>query len=278
MEYIQLKDVYKPNQTTQHQPHRRRPLRYTQQVVYLLVFLAGLWAGVQNALAGGGSFITLPALLLAGLSPLAANITSTVALFPGQLLSGWAGRAQASGAGEAPFWALLLASLLGGGCGAVLLLHTPARLFAQLVPYLILAATLVFIWGNFIRKPGEQTRALGRWPVLLAQFAIAVYGGYFGGGIGILMLAALSMAGLGTRNAGATKNLLAGAINAVAVLMFAFSPQVHWLTALVLGLGAVVGGLVGARMLRRVNEQVLRVVVVVIGLLLTVAMFTKPLS
>lgn len=241
-----------------------------------LIFAAGLWAGVQNALAGGGSFITLPALMLAGLSPLAANVSSTVALFPGQILSGWAGRNDAGGAGRLSLGALVLISLLGGAAGGLLLLHTPARVFAHLVPYLVLLATLLFIWSSFFRRSGGERKA-GALPVALGQGIIAVYGGYFGGGIGILMLAALSLAGLSTRQAGATKNVLAGVINAAAVLLFLFSPQLHWREALYLSLGAILGGLLGARMLKTVNERVLRGFVVLIGLLLTVTLFLEPL-
>ncbi|HEX7649275.1 MAG TPA: TSUP family transporter, partial [Noviherbaspirillum sp.] len=109
-----------------------------------LILLAGLWAGLQNSLAGGGSFVTLPALIVSGMSPLAANITSTVALFPGQVTTGLAGRKLVTGAGKLPFWALFVLSILGGACGGLLLLMTPSTLFARLVPWLVLFATVVF--------------------------------------------------------------------------------------------------------------------------------------
>lgn len=242
-----------------------------------LVLLAGLWAGLQNALAGGGSFITLPTLMLTGMSPLAANITSTVALFPGQVTSGMAGRKLVTGAGRLPFRALFIISIVGGAVGGVLLLNTPSSVFARLVPWLVLFATTVFAWGSFFRRPGETQLHLGPIGAAIAQFLIAIYGGYFGGGIGFLMIAALTMAGLPTRNAGATKNALAGVMNASAVALFVTSPQVHWLPALVLGGGAIVGGLAGAWALHRVNERALRIVIVCIGLALTVGLFTKPI-
>ncbi len=241
-----------------------------------LVLIAGIWAGLQNSLAGGGSFITLPVLMLSGMSPLAANITSTVALFPGQVTSGLAGRKLVSGAGRLPFWALFVVSILGGGVGGLLLLKTPSTVFALLVPWLVLFATVVFAWGSFWRKSGEAAVHLGPVGAALAQFLIAVYGGYFGGGIGFLMMAALTMAGLPTRNAGATKNALAGVMNASAVLLFVTSPQVHWYQALVLGAGAIGGGLLGAWALHRINERVLRIVIVGIGICLTVGLFLKP--
>src|SRR6201991_3427010 len=120
-----------------------------------LLLIAGLWAGLQNALAGGGSFITLPALIVSGMSPLAANITSTVALFPGQVTSGLAGRSLVSGVGQLSFRALFILSLVGGAAGGLLLLNTPPTVFARLVPWLVLFATGVFAWGSFRRRPLE---------------------------------------------------------------------------------------------------------------------------
>lgn len=241
-----------------------------------LVFVAGLWAGLQNALAGGGSFITLPALILSGMSPLAANITSTVALFPGQVTSGLATRKLVMGAGRLPFKALFVISIVGGALGGLLLLNTPSKVFARLVPWLVLFATAVFAWGSFRPKKTEVASKLGPVGAGVAQLLIAIYGGYFGGGIGFLMMAALTMAGLPMRNAGATKNALAGVMNASAVLLFVTSPMLHWLQALVLGAGAILGGLAGAWALQRVNERALRVVIVCIGLALTVGLFVKP--
>ncbi len=248
----------------------------------VLILVAGLWAGLQNTLAGGGSFITLPALILGGLPPLAANITSTVALFPGQVTSGWAGRQHVGGAGALPFKALFWLSLAGGAVGGALLLATPSSVFARLVPWLVLFATSVFAWGSFFRKPpaagvAAQDHPIGPRAAAVAQFFIAVYGGYFGGGIGFLMMAALTMAGVPTRSAVATKNALAGVMNASAVLIFVTSPQVHWLQAAVLGAGAIVGGLLGAWAVHRVNERALRAGIVVLGVLLTVGLFLRPI-
>ena len=242
-----------------------------------VVIVAGFWAGLQNSLAGGGSFITLPVLILSGMTPLAANITSTVALFPGQVSSGLAGRRLVTGAGRLPFWALFLVSVLGGGLGGLLLLNTPSKVFALLVPWLVLFATAVFAWGSFLRRPGEASMHLGPLGAAISQFVIAIYGGYFGGGIGFLMMAALTMAGLPTRNAGATKNALAGVMNASAVVLFVSSPQVHWQEALALGGGAVIGGLCGAWALHKVNERTLRVAIVCIGICLTIGLFLKPI-
>lgn len=241
-----------------------------------IVFLAGLWAGLQNTLAGGGSFVTLPALMLTGMSPLAANITSTLALFPAQVSTGLAGRKLATGAGKLPLKALFWISLVGGVLGGLLLLNTPSSVFARLVPWLVLFATAVFAWGNFLRKPSTAGGAhLGPVAAALVQLLIAIYGGYFGGGIGFLMLAALTMAGLPARNAAATKNVLAGVMNASAVALFVFSPEAHWREALVLSAGAVIGGMAGSWALHRINEKLLRVLVVCIGITLTIGLFLR---
>ncbi len=241
-----------------------------------IVFLAGLWAGLQNTLAGGGSFVTLPALMLTGMSPLAANITSTLALFPAQVSTGLAGRKLATGAGKLPLKALFWISLVGGVLGGLLLLNTPSSVFARLVPWLVLFATAVFAWGNFLRKPSTEGGAhLGPVAAALVQLLIAIYGGYFGGGIGFLMLAALTMAGLPARNAAATKNVLAGVMNASAVALFVFSPEAHWREALVLSAGAVIGGMAGSWALHRINEKLLRVLVVCIGITLTIGLFLR---
>jgi uncharacterized membrane protein YfcA len=243
-------------------------------MTFAILFLASLWAGAQNALAGGGSFITLPSLMLTGMDARAANITSTIALFPAQIATGWTGRKNVSGAAGLSIGVLVAISLVGGALGAILLLVTPPSFFAHLVPWLVLFATAVFAWGSFGPRKAETT-ALDRGPAMGAQFLISIYGGYFGGGIGFLMLAALTAAGLAVRNAGATKNMLAAVMNASAVAIFIFSPEVRWLQAGVSCAGAVGGGILGALMLNRVNEKLLRVVVVIIGVALTVGLFLR---
>ncbi len=242
----------------------------------VILFVASLWAGAQNALAGGGSFLTLPALIAAGMDARAANVTSTVALFPAQIITGYAGRRGASGLPELSLKSLFAVSLIGGGLGGVILLATPPSFFERLVPWLVLFATAIFAWGSFLRRPPKSAeKRLPRWAAGLAQFVIAVYGGYFGGGIGFLMMAALTAAGQNVRIAGATKNILAGVINAAAVAIFVFSPDVHWRQAVVTALGASLGGVAGALMLQRVNEKALRIFVVALGLALTVGLFLR---
>ena len=243
----------------------------------IVLAVAGLLAGMMNSLEGGGSFVTFPALLLAGLDPRAANVTSSIALFPSQAAAGWAGRHMAEGAAGLSLQMLITASLIGGALGALLLLATPVSFFTHLVPWLILFATLVFIWGSFFRRK----RAEGEKPpispriTLALQFAIAIYGGYFGGGIGILMLAALTAVGVAVRAAGATKNALAGVMNVAAAAIFLVESKQNWTLVLVLGIAAMVGAQIGVVLLRRVPETALRLVVSGIGIALTIGMFLR---
>ncbi len=244
-------------------------------MILVVLFTASLWAGLQNALAGGGTFITLPLLMLSGMDARAANITSTIALFPAQLVTGLTVRKSAAGIAGLSLRALMIISLAGGAVGAVLLLVTPSSFFAAMVPWLVLFATALFAYGSFVPRKAGARPWLGRGGAALAQFVIAIYGGYFGGGIGFLMLAALGSAGLAIRAAGGTKNVLAVLINASAVAIFVFSPQVHWLQAGVVCAGAVGGGYAGGMMVNKVNEKALRLVVVLIGIALTVGLFVR---
>lgn len=244
-------------------------------MAFVLLFGISFLAGIQNALAGGGSFLTFPALMFTGLDARAANITSTVALFPGQVTTGLAGRENVAGLPEVSFKALFLISLFGGIFGAILLLKTPVAIFECLVPWLVLFATLVFLWGSFFKKSPSTDKPSSSAKTMIAQFLISIYGGYFGGGIGILMLAALTIAGQAVRNAGATKNVLSGVMNASAVAIFLFSNDVAWIQALVAGIASILGGQLGAIMLQRVNERLLRICIVCLGTFLTAGLFLR---
>lgn len=244
-------------------------------MAFVLLFGISFLAGIQNALAGGGSFLTFPALMFTGLDARAANITSTVALFPGQVTTGLAGRENVAGLPEVSFKTLFLISLFGGIFGAILLLRTPVAIFECLVPWLVLFATLVFLWGSFFKKSQSTDKTSSSSKTMIAQFLISIYGGYFGGGIGILMLAALTIAGQAVRNAGATKNVLSGVMNASAVAIFLFSNDVAWMQALVAGIASILGGQLGAIMLQRVNERLLRICIVLLGTFLTAGLFLR---
>ncbi|KAB7648013.1 TSUP family transporter [Polymorphobacter fuscus] len=241
----------------------------------LLLFAAGLWAGAQNALAGGGSFITLPALIAAGLDPKLANITSTMALFPGQITTGIAGRSLVSGTDRVAFRWLALISLVGGIAGSLLLLVTPSRAFAVMVPWLVLAATLLFAWSTFGNKPRLASQPPPAWVTVATQSIIAVYSGFFGGGAGIVTLASLTLARMPVRNAGGTKNVLVALSNLAAAAVFAFSGAVAWGQAAAIGAGSILGGYLGARALKVLPERVIKIGVIVIGAALTVGLFLR---
>jgi uncharacterized membrane protein YfcA len=240
-----------------------------------LLVLAGLYAGTQNALAGGGSFITFPTLMLAGLNPLSANITSTIALFPNQITSSMAGRKLAGGVGQTSLSKLFWLSVAGGLLGALLLLYTPVSFFTRLVPWLVLFATIVFTWGSFRKKPLHVVNNIPVPALAAVQFLIGIYGGYFGGGIGFLMLAVLTIEGQQVRMATATKNVLAMAMNASAVALFAFSSQVDWIPAIALACGGIAGGFIGGWLVHRLPEKVMRGFVVLVGVVLTVWLFCR---
>ena len=239
-----------------------------------LLFFAGLWAGAQNALAGGGSFVTLPALIFAGVDPKIANITSTIALFPGQVAAAAAGREMVGGTAAVSLRTLAALSLGGGVAGAGLLLLTPSATFAAMLPWLVLAATALFAAATFGRS-GASRPTLSRPAAIAGQFASGVYGGYFGGGNGFVVLTLLTLAGVAIRRAGATKNLLVALANGGGVLVFALSGGVDWARALAVGAGAVAGGQLGVLALRRVPERALRIGVIVLGLALAAGLFAR---
>lgn len=252
----------------------------------LVIFAAAFIAGMINSVAGGGTLITFPALVWIGYDPRLANMTSTVALWPGSL-GGMLGFRRELGEGRR--WMLLFGppSLLGGIVGALLLLHTAPRTFASLAPYLVLFATALFAVGDQItrrlRRPTEEELAPQAvrkpdraWLFAAAsfQFFVAVYGGYFGAGIGILMLAALGLLGLtDLHQMNGLKNFFAVCINLIAAVMFIWSGQIRWPEVLVMAAGAIAGGYGGAGLARRLGRVFVRRTVIVIGLLMTLSMF-----
>ena len=240
-----------------------------------LIVGAAMTGGAINSVAGGGSFFTFPALVMGGLAPIAANATSTVALWPGSLASTWAYRKDVSShGGQLP--ALAFVSLLGGLLGAILLLWTRNETFARIVPWLLLTATLLFAVSGravtFLRARSHG--AIHPYAMLGGQFVIAVYGGYFGGGMGILMLAVYALAGLNDIHAmNGLKSLLGAAINAAAVVTFIVAGVVHWRPALLMVAGSLVGGYFGARLAKRVDATRVRQFVIATGAVMTVKFF-----
>lgn len=215
----------------------------------LLLFGAGLLAGVMNALAGGGSFVSLPALIAAGLPSVAANASSTVALWPGSAASAWTYHDTFRPVCGVRPGVLLAVTLAGGLIGSVLLLWTPSSAFDRILPWLLLVATLALA---FARRIGAALRGriAGRAaPVVLAQFALGIYGGYFGGAVGLMMVAAWSV--LGERDVkplNAPRTLLVTAANGVAVVTFILAAAVRWPQTLAMLVGGLIGGIAGARL------------------------------
>jgi uncharacterized membrane protein YfcA len=245
----------------------------------VVLFGAALAGGALNAVAGGGSFLTFPSLLLSGVLPIQANATSTVALWPGSLMSVAAYRRELRG--RRGLLLLGATSLAGGLLGALLLLRTPQGVFVRLVPYLLLLATLLFTFGGtltrYVRRRltlGLAGRAAPPWAalagVVVLQLVIATYGGYFGGGIGILMLASLALLGLeDIHEMNALKTLMASCINGVAVVTFVLAGAVAWAPALVMVAGAILGGYGGAAFARRLPSSAVRGFVIAVGCAMT---------
>lgn len=238
-------------------------------------------AGAMNAMAGGGTILTFPTLVFLGMPAIQANATSTVALLPGAATS-MAGFRREVAANREWLKTLFLPSLAGGTLGSVLLLRTPERTFEALAPVLILFATVLFmVRGALSRRffpsrdgdggPSPSDLGPGRWTVaFVLQLGVAVYGGYFGAGIGILMLALLGFLGLTDIHVmNGLKNFFNLCINIVAAGYFVLRGAVSWPEALVLALGAALGGYAGARFSRRIGQEKARAAVVVIGLLVT---------
>jgi uncharacterized membrane protein YfcA len=243
---------------------------------FALLFAAAFLAGSINAVAGGGSFLTFPVLVFTGVPPIIANASSTVALFPGSLASAWAYRRDFTPFAGVGLRAMLAVSVVGGAAGALLLLWTPARTFDQIVPWLLLGATLLFAFGPRLTPLLRRVFPVGPASLLTLQFAIAIYGGYFGGAIGILMLALYGVFGLNDLNAmNAAKTLLAGVMNAAAVVCFVVAGTIWWPQTLVMLIAAVIGGYAGARVARRIDPKWLRAGVTMFGLAMSAAFFLR---
>lgn len=252
------------------------------------VIAAGFVAAVMNSVAGGGTMVTFPALLAAGLPPVLANTTSTVALFAGMPGGVWACRRQLADL-KPWLWPLGLATFVGGALGGVLLLWLPAAVFEAIVPWLVLLATGLFLVNGplqaWIRRraaraqpgvePAAEPARPSAWGVAF-QTLVGVYGGYFGAGMGIMMLAGLGLLGLrDLRRMNALKLFLALVANVVCVVWFIAQGAVHWPLALCLLAGSVPGYWVGTHFAQRIPQPVVRALVVVIGVAIAVHLFWK---
>jgi uncharacterized membrane protein YfcA len=229
---------------------------------------AGLVAGVMNALAGGGTFVTFPALVFAGVPSVAANATSTVALFPGAFASAWAYREDFR-----PFEGMAPRKLLPVS------LLTPQATFDTVIPFLLLLGTLAFAFG---RRAGAALRRVVRvGPKILggAQFFLAVYGGYFGGAVGLMMMAVWSVFGVtDVRAMNAAKTLLVGSLNTIAVVIFVAAGKVYWPQAVTMMVAAIIGGYAGARVGRRVDPRAVRLLINAVNVTMTAIFFWRLLA
>jgi uncharacterized membrane protein YfcA len=240
----------------------------------LIICLAGLIAGAMNAIAGGGSFISVPALIYVGISSVSANMSSTVALYPGSITSAWAYRGNFQTILNVSVKALFAATIAGGFAGALLLLMTPSSSFDKILPWLLLLGSVAFAFGPWI---GKQLQRYW-WPsttfLLLAQFLLGIYGGYFGGAVGIMMMAVWSVMGLSDiRAMNAIKVVMVAAANTIAVIYFAFAGSVAWSETLVMLLAAALGGYAGARLALRLKPFHIRVGISAVNFAITAVFF-----
>ncbi len=242
----------------------------------LLVAGAGLVAGAMNALAGFGSFVSIPALIAVGVPSAQANASSTVALFPGGVASAWAYHEGWGRVGAASLRALTLATLLGGALGAVLLLRTPSTTFDFVLPWLLLLATLALSFGRRLGESLRQRWRINQAAVLTVQFGLGVYGGYFGGGVGIMMMAVWSLLGnQDLKLLNAPRTLLVSAANTIAVVIFVAAHAVHWSETLIMLMGATVGGYGGAQIGRKAPPRIIRAGTIFVTSCITVAFFAR---
>ncbi|HJZ97852.1 MAG TPA: sulfite exporter TauE/SafE family protein [Candidatus Solibacter sp.] len=246
-----------------------------------IAFGAAFLAGAINSVAGGGTLVSFPALIWLGLNSIPANATSTVAIWPGTVGSAWGYRRELAAA-EPRFRVLIVPSLIGGITGALLLRWTPASTFDKLVPFLILFATLLFMAQEpvqrMLRTAESGSHHSGKWLVgaLLFQLAVGIYGGYFGAGIGILMLAALSILGLqDIHEMNSLKVVFGGTINGIAAVYFIWAHMVEWPYVLIMAVGAILGGYGGAGTARKLGRTTVRRIVIAIGFAMAISLFVK---
>lgn len=258
------------------------------QAVYL--FVAAILAGALNSVAGGGSFITFPSLVFAGVPQLNANATNAVALWPGTVASVGAYRHEFGNVSRRLLITLGITSFIGGILGSILLLLTPETTFRVLVPFLLLFATLLFTFSPsitaWVRKQrakiastaSDDSTQSGTWtrliPGIVIQLIIATYGGYFGGGIGIMMLAMLGFLGLqNIHQMNALKTLFATLINGITAILLSIAGIVYWPQAVLMAVGASIGGYFGAYFARRIAPSAIRQFVIVVGFVMTAYFF-----
>ncbi len=249
----------------------------------LILFAAAVVGGAINSVAGGGSFLSFPTLLFTGMPPIQANATNTMALWPGTLASVGAYRRELRGNNRRMLLPLIVSGLIGGLLGATVLLRTPQATFLRLIPYLLGMATLIFAFSGtvtrFIRARSQHMQHRTGWALLggaALQLCIAIYIGFFGAGAGILMLALLAIMGVESiHTMNAYKTVLATVCNGIAIVAFVFAGAVIWPQAILMLLGAALGGFYGAHFAQKMDPQHVRIMVIVIGATMSVYFFWK---
>jgi uncharacterized membrane protein YfcA len=243
---------------------------------YLVLIISAFLAGIANSVAGGGSFFTFPALVYAGVPSIIANASSTVVLMPAAFASAWAYRQDLRSWERVSLKAMLIVSIIGGSAGAILLLYTPPATFEVIVPWLLLLSTLSFAFGPQISPLIKGVISPAPAVLLATQFIIAIYGGYFGGAVGLIMLALWSLLGFNDiRSMMSKRLLLGGSMNAAAVLCFIVAGKVAWLQTAVMLMAGVTGGYCGAYYARRMNPARVRLIVIVVGIAITLVFFLR---
>lgn len=253
---------------------------------FILVALAAIGAGAINALAGGGTLISFPMLIAVGVPPVSANVTNTVALSPGYLGATFAQWGDLMKQRER-LWFMVPASVIGGLIGGVLLLNTGEELFDELVPFLILLASVLLAVQQpmrawLVRRTMQEstgaTAGVATPPWLAALFVgiAAIYGGYFGAGLSVIVLAVLGLVLEGTlTELNALKQSISFSVNTAAAIFFVFSGEVNWPAAAVMAVGAIIGGVLGGRLAGRISPTALRWTVVTIGVIVAIIYFVR---
>jgi uncharacterized protein len=240
----------------------------------LLLIAAAFAAGAINSVAGGGSFLTFPSLVFAGVPAVIANASNTVALVPGSLASAFSYRGDIARMEEGRVKTWFFVSLLGGAIGAALLLFTSDKTFRQVAPWLLLFATILFAFGGRISMALRGRLHSSQALMLFLLFPIAVYGGYFGGGIGIMILAAFRLYGLtDIHGMNGIKTILSTALNAIAAFIFIAAHQIWWRPTLLMMAAGIAGGYLGPVLARRMKPEIIRAIVIVVGAIMTAYFF-----
>ena len=242
----------------------------------VLLITASFFAGIINSIAGGGSFLTFPALVFAGVPTIAANATSAVAVFPGYLSGALGFAKELKAFPKSKFLLLIFLSILGGVLGSILLLITPEVVFSFIIPWLLGFATLLFAFGNYVSKLAEKTSDKNGFKSNIATLLVCIYGGYFNGGLGIVLLALFSTLGMRDIHLmNGLKNIMSFALSAASVVTFAIAGIVFWKYAIIMMIAATIGGYFGVIVARKLSKSIIRIIIVIIGTIMTFIFFIK---